>query len=116
MSQVADFTDSELDLVRQTLKERYGGDIAIEQADVEIRLSPGDRELTECPAVFWAARDANFIVVKSGDKEYRCQFFYRNYDQFGTGRETYDELGECVVTLLQVQADHEAEHNKESGA
>jgi hypothetical protein len=29
-------------------------------------------------------------------------------DQFGTGRNEYTDLGECVTTLLQVQADHAA--------
>jgi hypothetical protein len=27
---------------------------------------------------------------------------------YGTGVEEYDDLSECVVTLLQVQADHAA--------
>ena len=27
--------------------------------------------------------------------------------QYGTGKESFDNLGDCVVTLLQVQADHE---------
>ncbi len=49
------------------------------------------------------------MVVKAGDTEYRCQFFYRGHEQFGTGREVYDKIGECVTDLLQVQADHEKE-------
>ncbi len=49
------------------------------------------------------------MVVKAGDTEYRCQFFYRGHEQFGTGREVYEKIGECVTDLLQVQADHEKE-------
>jgi len=48
-------------------------------------------------------------VFKTGDHNYRSQFYYRVHQMFGTGIEEYDDLSECVVTLLQVQADHTAE-------
>ncbi|MGB9092829.1 MAG: hypothetical protein WCB93_01810 [Gallionella sp.] len=38
---------------------------------------------------------------------FRCQFFHSETEQYGTGHEQYDSLGDCVVTLLQVQSDHE---------
>jgi len=41
-------------------------------------------------------------------RRYRCQFFYRGYQQYGTGVHEYDDLSECMVSLLQAQADHEA--------
>ena len=112
MSEVPDFTESELALIHQTLNERYEKETEVQLADVEIRLGPSDRSLTECPAVFWAERGANFVVIKSGEKEFRCQFYYRGHEQFGTGRDSYDELGDCVVTLVQVQADHERNQNQ----
>lgn len=40
------------------------------------------------------------------DQRYRCQFFYSTHEQFGTGRDVYDNLGDCVTNLLQLQADH----------
>ena len=46
--------------------------------------------------------------LKVGEKSYRNQFFYTAREQFGTGREEYDEVGDCVITLLRLQADHEA--------
>jgi len=111
MSKVPDFTESELDLIRQALNERYEKDVEEQLADVEMRLSPADRALTVCPAVFWSDRGANFILVKSGEKEFRCQFYYREQEQFGTGQDTYDELGDCVANLLRVQAEHERDRN-----
>ncbi len=38
----------------------------------------------------------------------RCQFFYRRRQMYGTGIPEYDDLAECVVSLLQVQADRHA--------
>jgi hypothetical protein len=106
-SQIPDFTETELWVVRSAVNERFGKEIALELADVELRLSPEDRVLTSCPAVYWSERGAHFVISKVGEKAYRCQFYYRGFEQYGTGRQEYDDLGHCVVTLLQVQSDHE---------
>jgi len=41
------------------------------------------------------------------ERRYRCQFFYSEAEQYGTGHDEYEELETCVITLLQVQSDHE---------
>lgn len=116
MEQIPDFTETELWVLRTALKERYGQDVNIELADAEIRLDPSSTTLTSCPAVHWSKRSSNFVIFKINDNRYRCQFYYRGYQQYGTGLEVYDNLAECVTTILQVQADHErseAQHRKE---
>ena len=109
MNKAPDFTDTERDVVAQTVKERFGKPVEVQSADAEIRLYPDDRELTEVPVLYWAERDCQFVVFKTGDSRFRNQFFYTRRDQYGTGREEYDDLLDCVVTLLRVQADHEAQ-------
>jgi hypothetical protein len=69
--------------------------------------------MTECPALFWQDGKANFVVIKVGEGHYRSQFYYRVHQQYGTGIEEYDDLTECIITLLQVQADHEVVRQKE---
>lgn len=105
---IPDFTEAELWIIRKTLDERYRKSIEITQADAEMRLDLHSSELTECPAVFWQEGAVNFVVVKTGERRYRTQFFYRVHQQFGTGIDEFDDLSECMVTVLQVQADHEA--------
>jgi len=52
-----------------------------------------------------------------GESRYRCQFFYSEAEQYGTGKDEYDSLDNCVLTPLQVQADHERQlANVSSGA
>lgn len=114
MSLIPDFTETELWLIRNALRERYGHDVDIELADSEIRLSSADRELTEVPVVFWSEQAANFVIFKTGDRRYRSQFYYRLHEQFGTGVNEFDDLTECVVTTLQVQADQHREQLEES--
>ncbi|MGD2073900.1 MAG: hypothetical protein PVG38_03085 [Gammaproteobacteria bacterium] len=108
MSGIADFTDSELWIINSTLAERYGAPRDIQLAETELRLDKGSTQLVPCPTAYWEDEDCHFVVCKTGDRRYRCQFFYRLHQMYGTGIEEYDDLSECVVSLLQVQADHRA--------
>ena len=102
MSSIPDFTPEETKVVNDTLQERYGKPIETHVVDVELRLTPNDSQVTDCPAMYW----------ESGDSSFYSQFFYGNREQFGTGRLHYDDILDCLVTTLRVQADHELERNK----
>ena len=106
MATIPDFNKNELWVIQDTLKQRYHRDVEVDVVDIEMRLNPHSTELTPCPAVYWQDDDANFVIVKSSEGHYRSQFFYRVHQQYGTGVEEYTDLTECVITLLQVQADH----------
>jgi len=103
---IPDFTDSEFQLVNQILLERYSRLVPLQAADVELQLDPASDNLTTCPSLYWNELGAEFIVSKLADQRFRCQFFYSADEQFGTGRDFYDNLGDCVTNLLQIQADH----------
>jgi hypothetical protein len=102
-----DFTQTELRDVALILQQRYGAPVPIELADSEVLLDQAEGAMTECPTVYWRARGAQFVVFKVADARFRCQFFYADADHYGTGRDEYDDLATCVLTLLRVQADHE---------
>ncbi len=106
MDSIPDFDDQELILVRQILKKRYHSDIEIELADSELRLEPTAPRLTFCPTVYWRADTVHFVIFKTAAQRYRCQFFYNSVEQYGTGIYEYEDLHHCMMTLLQVQADH----------
>lgn len=109
MTRVPDYTEDERNIVLNTVNTRWKKDpVELLLADVEIQLDPGKPELTECPAVFWLAGECNFIIIKSGEGRYKCNFFYRELEQMGTGIDEFDDLQQCVITLLQVQADFES--------
>lgn len=101
------FTERERSLVHQTIKERYGSDVTFQDVDAELQLNLLEEKLTTCPSLAWDERGAHFVIFKTGDSRFRCQFYYTDIEQFGTGKDEYDNLGDCVLTLLQVQADHE---------
>jgi hypothetical protein len=102
-----DFTDVELKLVNQTLLERYGRVVELQVADADIQMDGEGESLTSCPVLYWEERGAHFVVFKLDASRFKSQFFYNEATQFGTGKESFDNLGDCVITTLQVQADHE---------
>ena len=108
MSDITDFTENEMWTIGTTLKERYGEPVPPELADSELRLDPLSPELTLCPTAFWKHNGCHLLVCKTGETRYRCQFYYGGHEMYGTGVEEFDDLAECMVTLLQVQAEHEA--------
>ena len=110
MTPIPDFDDGERWIVEAALKQRYGKIVATQAADVELRLAPGDAQLTSCPTLYWEERGAAFVVTKVGDGRWRTMFFYPmegTGEQYGTGRADYDDLAECVLAVLRAQADHE---------
>ncbi len=109
MINIPEITDSEQWAVQSTLDERWEKNLVkLELVDIEARLDPSDRELTDCPAFFWQSGDCHFVIMKVAESCYRTQFFYGNREQYGTGKHEYDDLSECVVSLLRLQADHES--------
>lgn len=105
---IPDFTDAEFQLANQILLERYGRLVPLQAVEVDLLLDPGHKEPTPCPALYWDQLGAEFVVAKIGDQRFRCQFFYSENEIFGTGRDIYDNLGDCVTNVLQIQADHHA--------
>lgn len=117
MNTIPDFTEAEQRQVSALLFGRYGKLIPLQLADSELQLVANSQDLTSCPTFFWSERGANFVVCKIEAGRYRCQFFYSDADQYGTGHDEYDSLENCVLTLLQVQSDHERQFsNVSSGA
>jgi len=117
MTTIPDFTEAECQRVSAMLLERYGKLVSLQLADSELQLGSNPADLSLCPTIYWNERGAHFVLCKVGENRYRCQFFYSEAEQYGTGRDEYDNLDDCARTLLQVQSDHERQlANVSSGA
>lgn len=113
---ISDFSDAQQEYVAHLLEQRYGKPVDLQLADSELQLNLLKEELTICPTLYWSERGAHFVVSKVGENRFRCQFFYSPAEQFGTGHDEFDDIEKCVVTLLQVQSDHERQSAKLSSA
>ena len=70
---IKDFTDTALWTIQETLNEHWAKNgVELQEADVELRLHPGARELTECPAVFWEYKDSSFVIIKIAESTYKA--------------------------------------------
>ena len=110
------FTPLERELVQMALHERYGRIVTIQDVEVALQIDPATPLPTTCNALYWQASDAEFVVAKivrtpNGIPTYRTQFFYGDDEAYSTSQSEYGNLGDCVVSVLQVQATHEAERN-----
>jgi hypothetical protein len=103
---IPDFNDNELWIIHTTLEERYGKKTDVQLADSELRLSSHTVQLTLCPTLHWQDQGAHLVIFKTGEDRYQCMFYYNVREQYGTGIDEFDNLAECVTTLLQVQADY----------
>ncbi len=104
---IPDISPSEVDEISQLLAMRYRAPVEVEPIEGEIQVDPEGDELTNCPGLYWEARGAHFVVFRVDETAYQGQFYYSEAQQFGTGRDRFDRLQDCVTTLLQVQSDHE---------
>ncbi len=116
MADIPDFSEVELKLIRATLKERYGRDIPIEPADAELRVDPADRELTLCPIVYWQVEKCSFILARVSKNHFVGEFFYRVHQHYGPTKRKFDDILDCLVALLKVQEEHEANLKDEAAA
>ena len=112
MDRIPEFTNQELEVARAVLAERYACRVEPDLAESELRLDRYALDLVSCPTLYWNERGCHFVVFKTAPSRYRCQFFYRIREVFGTGLEEYDDLGDCILTLLRVQSDHERERDR----
>jgi hypothetical protein len=109
---IPEFTAREKNLVSQTLAERFGEAIPVQAIRSEIQLDLLEDALTLVPSLTWRHDVCHFVIFKTGDNRFRCQFYYADAEQFGTAKTEYDSLGDCAIDLLQVQAKHEEERQR----
>jgi len=108
MTPIPAFTEADLALMHEALRERFGHAVEMDEVETEIRLNPADRDLTICPALYWEECGCRFVLSKTGVNQFRSMFFWSVRDRFSTGQEEYDNLGDCVVTLLKMQEEADA--------
>jgi hypothetical protein len=109
---IPQFSAREKNLVSQTLVERFGQPIPVQITQSEIQLDLLKEDLTLVPSLTWKEGVCNFVVFKTGDSRFRCQFYYTDTEQFGTDEKEFDNLGDCLLKLLQLQKTHEDERQR----
>lgn len=98
-----DFSKAEIKIINQAINTRWKK-MDLHLADIEITRSSKDKQTTLCPAVVWETKDCTFVVVKVDESVYKSVFYYLATKQIDTGVNEYNDLADCVMTLMKVQA------------
>lgn len=102
---ISDFSDAQINAVQGLVNERFGEQVELHLGDGEIQIDPIKSELTECPVIFWNARKCNFVVIKTGEDQFRAQYFYTPHEQASTHQAFFTTVEDCVLAVLREQSD-----------
>jgi hypothetical protein len=99
------FTESEIEATKKLVDERWKDkDVSIHLADIEY-TKEGEEAVNLYPALVWEDKSSTFVVLKMGMLSYKSFFYYLKNKRYDTGVLEYNDLNECVTTLMQSQAD-----------
>ncbi len=99
------FTQSEIDATKKIVDERWKDkNITVHLADIDY-AKEGDETSQPYPALVWEDKNTTFIVLKMGMLVYKSFFYYLKNKRYDTGVLEYNDLQECVTSLMQSQAD-----------
>lgn len=109
---ISDFTDEQVNAVQRMVNQRFGEEIELHMGDSEVQLDPAKKELVDCPVIFWNARDCNFVVIKTGEDQFRAQYFHTPHDLVSTHQVIFTTVEDCASAVLREQSDHEGESER----
>lgn len=106
---VPDFSEHQVSFVQQLINARYKEEVELHLADSEIQIDQAILDTTVCPILFWNARDCNFVIMRTGNDQYRGQYFYNPHEQYPTQQVFFTTLEDCAEAVLREQSDYERE-------
>ena len=100
-----DFTASEIKLTQELIDNRWrDAKVSINLADIDFTKT-GEDNAKSYPAMVWEDKSTTFVILKMAAFNYKSFFYYLHDKRFDTGVDIYENLHECVDTLLKAQAD-----------
>jgi hypothetical protein len=111
---VSGYTEEQYSSAQAIVDKRYGEHIELLLADSDGPIDVDSGEASSCPALFWTARECNFIVLRTDEEVFLARYFYNPNEQFSTLQEHFNTIEDCVLGVLQAQSDHERELSEES--
>jgi len=107
MSDTIKFSSQDRRTFLLTLKKRWANDeVSTQMVDVDVRVGESDKDTIKCPAFYWEYAEYHFLLMKTGENKYRPQFFYQDNEEAGVDIVEFDDIGECSMALLKLQANH----------
>ena len=106
---IPDFTDQQLSAIQRLINSHYGEETEMHLGDSELQLNPQAKQVESCPIIFWSACGCNFVIVRTGEDQYRAQYFYTPHEQVSTHQVFFTTVEDCASAVLREQSDAERE-------
>ncbi len=104
---IVDYTDEQVSAVRTLINNHYGEETELHLGDSEVQIDPKIEEVTRCPVIFWNASECNFVIIKTGEDQYRAQYFHTPHEQVSTQQVFFTVVEDCVNAILREQSNDE---------
>jgi hypothetical protein len=104
---IVDYTDEQVSAVQTLINNHYGEETELQLGDSEVQIDPKLEEVTPCPVIFWNASECNFVIIKTGEDQYRAQYFYTPHEQVSTQQVFFTVVEDCVNAILREQSNDE---------
>ncbi len=102
---VEDFNEHEINIAKKLIDNRWkNGNVNIHLADIEY-TKENEESPKPYPALVWEYKVTTFVILKIANLTYKSFFYYKNNKRFDTGVLEYNDLHECVMTIMKAQAD-----------
>lgn len=106
---IIDFSEEQVGSVQSLINARYGEETELHLGDSKVQIDPEKEEMTVCPVIFWNARDCNFVIIKTGEDQFRAQYFYTPHEQASTQQAFFTTVEDGALAVLREQSDYERE-------
>lgn len=109
---VTDFTDEEISTLQALVNRRCGVTTELLLGDSDFQSDPAQAEVVSCPVVFWSSLDCNFVLMRTGEDQYRAQYYYNPNDQFSTRQSVFTDIEDCASAVMREQSESERDSDK----
>ncbi len=100
-----DFTQFEIDIIKKHVDGRWkNGNHGVHMGDIEVGG-------IEKPAAIWEDTYYTFVIIKMAAFIYKNMFYFMRDKRFDTGIDDYNDLDECVDSIMKAQADFSLSKN-----
>ena len=106
---IIDFSEEQVGSVQSLINARYGEETELHLGDSKVQIDPEKEKMTVCPVIFWNARDCNFVIIKTGEDQFRAQYFYTPHEQASTQQAFFTTVEDGALAVLREQSDYERE-------
>jgi len=98
-----EFTDSEIDRIREMVTDRYRKDVKLRIINNETNSSDHPENSNPSSGIFWHVEGINFLISKTGEAEFSGSVYSTPHDLHHTQQKRHKSLDQCMEDIIQTR-------------